>query len=183
MIPEALFLALVVIFLRKGSLFHGNGEIFPGWPFALLALILYGLSLLFALGNQEIGTFFLRFFPLFHCLVLGIFIISALWKRNNLGNLLLALGLLANFLPIFVNGRMPVARSALEKAGQWNMISLLEAKRSLTHMLMEGTKLNFLGDVIPLPYGGKVISVGDLLISIGIFLIIVGYGTGRGKYD
>lgn len=88
----------------------------------------------------------------------------------------ITLGILLNSFVIIVNhGKMPVLVS--QKIGQnIDQNSLLENGKSIVHSLKNsGTLFSFLGDVIPLPrlfLGNAVLSVGDILIFAGIFILI-----------
>ena len=71
---------------------------------------------------------------------------------------------------------MPVSISALNRAGMMDVLPLLKSKTYVLHSLLnEGTKLKFLTDIIPLPSPyprPRVLSVGDIIMAIGIFLLI-----------
>jgi hypothetical protein len=87
----------------------------------------------------------------------------------------LSLGSLSNFIVIAVNGfRMPVSVRAL------SLYSHITAKAVATQradyfVATDGAELIFLGDMvhIPIPVLEGFISVGDILISIGMFLLII----------
>jgi hypothetical protein len=38
--------------------------------------------------------------------------------------------------------------------------------------LGSGTKLGFLGDIIPIPFIQKAVSIGDVVLGIGIFRLV-----------
>lgn len=94
-----------------------------------------------------------------------------LWQSLELLEIkIVGLGSLANFLVIAANGgKMPVSPSAVDSLG----LTLTETG---THVLMgEGTRLFWLADIIPLPPPypfPMVISVGDILIVLGVMLLI-----------
>jgi hypothetical protein len=74
------------------------------------------------------------------------------------------------------DGRMPVSEWALRKAGLLQELELIADNRIVTHTIIgEDTSFSFFSDIIPLLY--KVVSIGDLLIAAGIFLIILKYMT------
>ncbi len=82
-------------------------------------------------------------------------------------------GTFLNFAAIVLNGGvMPVAKSFLsEKA-----VAAFAAGLGGTHGLMtDSTRLRFLADIlyIPVPYDPQVLSVGDIVIDVGIFAIII----------
>ena len=87
------------------------------------------------------------------------------------------LGNILNFLPIIINGgKMPVSIKALKYSNLYTQLSLLDEGRIMTHSLVdEATKLYYLSDIIPIPKPyplPKIISIGDILIGIGLFIII-----------
>uniref|UniRef100_A0A7C5VIW9 DUF5317 domain-containing protein n=1 Tax=Thermus caliditerrae TaxID=1330700 RepID=A0A7C5VIW9_9DEIN len=98
-------------------------------------------------------------------------ILSGLWLNRSLPGIPLALlGGAMNALVIFANGgHMPVDPAVLERAGLGHLREALARAEDGLHVLAgEGTRLLFLGDWIPLP--GRVVSPGDLLLVLGIFL-------------
>lgn len=97
-------------------------------------------------------------------------------RRFAAGSALFGLGSLCNFTVISANGfRMPVAESALEFYPDMTAEAVLE--RSADYFVAVGgqAKLLFLGDIIcvPLPYFGGFISVGDIILAIGMFILIL----------
>ncbi|MEW6228713.1 MAG: DUF5317 domain-containing protein, partial [Bacillota bacterium] len=90
--------------------------------------------------------------------------------------------------------RMPVSTDALAAAGMSQQVAAIEAGRVLTYRLMDSTtRLRLLGDIIPVssPYPvHRVVSMGDLVMALGVFLLVqremlikrTGAGLGR-KFD
>lgn len=112
-----------------------------GWFVTLLSILATGALLAFAVLNIRVG-----------------------------GMVLVVAGLGLNLFVTVINWGMPVSVSALETAG---VISKADAtKLVLTggRGTSEGALLGFLGDVIPLPWG-QVISIGDVLVLVGIALV------------
>ncbi|MBX6377744.1 MAG: DUF5317 domain-containing protein, partial [Clostridia bacterium] len=88
-------------------------------------------------------------------------------------------GTLANFLAIVLNGgRMPVSARAMELTGQAHLVSYLRDRGDLVHSLLhDGTVLPILADVLVLPHPfprPTVFSLGDLLILVGVFVLVLG---------
>jgi hypothetical protein len=73
-------------------------------------------------------------------------------------------------------GRMPVSVEASAVLGPYYVDMLREGGAVSKHYMMDAsTHLSFLGDIIPLssPYPRtQVISIGDVVMNIGIFLFI-----------
>jgi len=98
------------------------------------------------------------------------------------GTVLIGLGLLMNLTVILANGAMPVSLWALRAAGS-------HAAPTLQHAVKHrpkgpGTRLGFLGDIIPAPPLG-IVSLGDVVLSVGLFLLVNHLvvpepGSGRG---
>lgn len=100
------------------------------------------------------------------------FIIAFMVQNRGLpGALLVGAGLAANLIVIAVNGGMPVSVRAANIAGIPDIESYLGI--AIKHRPMTAsTPLAFLGDWIPLPYLRKVISIGDILLAMGVFVLI-----------
>ncbi|MHB0885339.1 MAG: DUF5317 domain-containing protein [Bacillota bacterium] len=102
----------------------------------------------------------------------------ALWaNRTTPGMPVVAVGSGLNFLVIAANGmRMPVSVDILRWAGMPDQVASLEAGRALTHAVLgPGTRLWFLSDVLAIPrpfFRPSALSLGDLLMLVGVFLII-----------
>jgi hypothetical protein len=90
--------------------------------------------------------------------------------------LVIGTGFFLNFLIIAINrGSMPVSSDVIGPKGYERLLQAEQGKLFLTHSsLSPGTPLWFLGDVIriPFPVITYVVSVGDVLISVGMFLFI-----------
>ncbi len=97
------------------------------------------------------------------------------------GMVLVAAGLGLNLFVTVINWGMPVSSSALTSAG-------IVTARQAEHLVLtggrtaDGSLLGFLGDVIPLPWG-QVVSIGDLLMLVGLALVVASvlrrYEVGR----
>lgn len=82
------------------------------------------------------------------------------------GMLLIAGGLLLNTVVITANQAMPVSASAAETAGA--EVPSAEENDLKHELLDDDTKLGFLGDVIPLPGLKEVLSIGDVVLALGV---------------
>lgn len=139
----------------------------PGLVFAGLALQV-GAEVVAALiypqlGRSNAGLFLITASYLF---LIGFLAVN----RRLPGALIVGAGLALNLIVIAANRAMPVSVKAVRAAGL-DSAAFLEA--AVKHEPMgPGTLLSFLGDVIPVPLVGTVISVGDILIGIGIFILV-----------
>lgn len=86
------------------------------------------------------------------------------------GMVLVVVGLGLNLLVTIVNWGTPVSGSALVSAGVVDEAALDTVELTAGRTLADGALLGFLGDVIPLPWG-QVISIGDVVILVGIVLV------------
>lgn len=99
-------------------------------------------------------------------------LVAWLWVNRHLRGLgLAAVGVTLNLIPIALNAGMPVSATAIEWAGIEGTIDGADLRHTLAG---SGTRLAFLGDVIPAP--GRVLSIGDLLMIGGLCIFL---GTSR----
>lgn len=108
--------------------------------------------------------------------VLLIAFVAANWRYPALR--LVAVGTLLNLAVIASNGGyMPVRPSDMARVGHPEVVSRLEAGEvyQKSAALTDRTALPWFADVIylPLPFGpGRMLSPGDVLVSLGTFLLI-----------
>ena len=103
--------------------------------------------------------------------LVGLFLLR---NRGVRGTGLIALGLLANALVVSLNGAMPVAGSAADRAGVSTRDLLTGADPR--HELLDGrTRLPALSDVLPAPWPvvPEVLSPGDVLIAAGLGQLVL----------
>jgi hypothetical protein len=86
--------------------------------------------------------------------------------RLHTGLVFLAGGFLLNAVPIALNGRMPYSGRAADYLG-------LSGDTGKGVRIGPGTHLGWLGDVIPVPGVRAIISVGDLVLVVGIVITLV----------
>jgi Family of unknown function (DUF5317) len=99
---------------------------------------------------------------------LAILVFIALNRRAP-GMLLADVGLALNLLVIVGNGAMPVSSAAARAAG----LPPVPRSAELKHERMtDETTLPWLGDGIPVPGIGTVISVGDIVLAAGIARLV-----------
>ncbi len=87
-------------------------------------------------------------------------------NRHFAGTRIAAIGLLLNSLVIGLNGGMPVSQKAASVAA----LTPTEVQASAPEHVPEtaSTRLLWLGDTIPLPNSNLVVSIGDILLALGI---------------
>lgn len=151
----------------------GQVQIHNWWLFLLSFAVEFG-TLFAASAGIQIAVRYSMYLHILSYLILFIGIMS---NREYLSMWVIFLGSFLNFLVITLNGgAMPISISGLMRAGLEKNAQIISAGGYVTHQpLTELTRLPFLADIIVLPAGypfPKVLSVGDILISVGIFIFV-----------
>ena len=185
MILEAVILsALVLLFIRDKDL---NNLI--NFKFKMISLAFFGIFLMIFINFVtahyfgSLTDFFVKYFTIFHIISILAIGISFLANYKNYGLLLCGIGTLLNAIPVIFNGKMPVSADALMKTNNERIIKLIYMGGSSSHGVFESPKFYFLSDIIPLHRligNSKVISVGDIFISLGLFFAIILISRKRG---
>ena len=181
MFIEAIIGGIIIGRLRSGNILALENIKFKGWKF-LIALLLIDLGLRFYIvkSSSSLGLALFNYYPMFS-IIFYLLTIVILDLNKNLKYLrIIQSGYVLNLLPMLTNGgKMPVLESALKSIGKFAEIELLKNNALLTHKLVDDTtKFRILADNIPFPYFiPKVISIGDIILSIGLMLFISHYMT------
>ncbi len=156
----AVLVVSVVIGVARGGKLANVSEIYArGWVLLFLAFGMQWVATLLSADSGRLATALI--------LVSYVALLLAVWlNRRHPGAMLAGIGVAMNFLVIAVNGGMPVSEEAIVLAGGSAGASL-DAKHVL---LTAESRLPFLADVIPLPR--EVISIGDVLLGVGIGVFI-----------
>jgi hypothetical protein len=172
MLIETLLISLIVGKIRGGKIKNLVNTPIEGWFFIVCGFVISYLSVfLIARGNLFLYTG-LAYIQSISSLLM---IMGILYKAFSVDRIVLSVGLLLNAIAIALNsGKMPVDGNVLIKLGLNKQFVLLKDNLIVTHMLIdESTKIKLLSDIISLKYlFPKVVSLGDLFIALGIFLII-----------
>jgi len=105
-------------------------------------------------------------------------LLYAIWANRHIRWMLLTgIGVALNFVVILANGmKMPVSADMLTAVGMAQQVTAIQSGKVLTYRLVDATtRLWQLGDVIPIgqPYPiHRVVSLGDVVMSLGVFLLI-----------
>ncbi len=180
MLREALGLSLLFALLRRGGLRRLSQLEFSFWPLVLFAALLQVLL-------PFIGTNLGRTTALVVLVLSYVAVLFVLYQnRDNIYLRLAALGIALNFLVILANGGMPVSLELLGELYGEKAVSLLkQGATDFMHIpLTSRTRLWFLSDIVPLrpPYPLRnIISVGDILLSLGVFLYLERASKYKGK--
>lgn len=85
------------------------------------------------------------------------------------GMAVIGVGIIANLVPIVLNGATPVRAEALVEAGMVETGDLDRVVVSGARAIAdEDTRLGWLGDTIPIAVADQVVSFGDLIMLIGV---------------
>jgi hypothetical protein len=99
---------------------------------------------------------------------LAVLLAFVLMNAHVTGVVVIGLGLLLNLVVVVVNIGMPVRGSALVAADIVTRNELATTELvGPRHLETEHDRLAVLGDVLPMPIGGEVLSFGDLIIVAG----------------
>lgn len=174
MLIEGLISSLIIGKLRGGKFkCLGQIKIHNWWLFILSFIIEFGTIFAVSAGMAIAD----RWSMYLHILSYIVLFVGILSNREYWSMWLVFLGSFLNFLVISINGgAMPVSMEGLKRAGLDSLINMINAGGIVTHKaITDATRLFFLADVFVLPAGypfPKVISIGDLLISAGIFIFV-----------
>ncbi|MDK2930979.1 MAG: hypothetical protein PWR07_1110 [Bacillota bacterium] len=167
--------ASMVVGKLRGGTFSSLGEV----PLRRVECILASFAIevaVVALGFR--GTALIRSIAPYAFFLSYVLLLYAIWANRHIRWMpLIGIGVVLNFVVILANGmRMPVSADMLTAVGMAQQVAAIESGRVLTYKLIDATTpLWPLGDVIPIgsPYPiHRVVSIGDIAMAIGVFLLI-----------
>lgn len=173
--PEILVLSIIIGYLRKGNLKN-----LAAIPFRHLYLFVIPLVMCFGVMLVKIAGYTEQLLPYaiaasaVQSLVLLAITATNLHVRYMW---MIGLGIFSNFLAMTANGGlMPASEKAIMMAGLEEVFERAWIRHSL---IGPETRLTWLTDIIPIPIPyarlSQVISIGDVLAALGIFLMIQWY--------
>lgn len=172
MVFDGIVLSFIVGFLRKGNL-KGLAQLNLKWGWMFPLLLAFEIAV-FAFQND-----FKILGQASNYIYMVIYILGLLFlflNRNNPGFILILIGVFLNFLVMVINGgRMPVSLTAASVLDPGYIEALKHSLYAKHTALNHSTHLGFLGDIIPItkPYPRtQIISIGDIVMNIGIFIFI-----------
>jgi hypothetical protein len=163
MIVTGVVLSIVVALLRGGRLERLSSLNLTGLPLVWVAILLRVAAGYLASQGFTLAPWLqvAAYFALLYMVILNL---------GYPGIKLFGLGSLCNFVVIAANGgTMPVSAAAMAKTGLTDMPS------GTYSLLTEQSRLWFLADIIPVTFRYPkpiIVSVGDLIIVVGMFIII-----------
>jgi hypothetical protein len=172
MVFDGIIISLIVGFLRKGNLRAlSHLKLKWGWVFPVLLL-----TQIFVFTFQNDIPFLGQASDSIYIVVYIVGLVFLFMNRHHKGFNLIWIGVFLNFIVMVVNGgRMPVSVEASAVLDPGYIQALKDGLYGKHAILTEATKLGFLGDIIPLsdPYPRtQIISIGDVIMNIGIFFFI-----------
>lgn len=188
MILEAIIIALIsMIFIREKDLNNLIDFKFKRFYLAFIGIfIMIFINFVTGIYFSNLTDFFVKYFKFFHILSLLLISLSFFSNYENKGLLICGIGSFLNALPVMANGKMPVSSTALMKITNERIIKIIYMGASLSHGVFENPKLYFLSDIIYLKRfigPSKLISIGDILIAVGLYFALIIIVRKRGAYD
>lgn len=174
MLVESLVASLIIGKIRGGKFSNMGQEEIKGWFLIVSSFFLEYGAVFFACRDNDFVKTNIFYIHLLSYILLFVGIAMNIKKPPFQ---IMAVGVLLNLIVILANGgQMPVSVWAMEKTGLGRNIEMICEKADIVHCLMEpSTKLWFLGDVFPIGRKGffaYVVSYGDIIMSIGVFVYI-----------
>jgi len=176
MVYDGIVIGLIVGLIRGGIFGALRGlsrlQLVAGWVFPVL--LLFQFVFFYFQGKNEALQQYTG------VTIMAIYVIGLLFlalNRKQAGFKTIFVGVFLNFIVMALNGgAMPVSLEAASTLGQYYVDVLQNNDVVFKHAkLMEDTRLPFLGDIIPIvaPYPREmVISIGDIVMNIGIFVFL-----------
>lgn len=182
---EAILLGIILGRLRSGKLSKLEKIEFKGFKLLLGFFIVDILLRLFIVNSSsKLAMILFAYYPYTNIALYILTIIFLELNKKQPFVRIIEAGFLLNLLPMITNnGKMPVLESALIKVGKLQEVEIMRRNLMLGHQLVNSTtRFQFLADILPLNlFIPKVISLGDIVIALGIALFISSKMTrGRG---
>lgn len=170
---EAILIGLLIGMIRNGRLVNFNNSKFKGWAIAILAFVVYLVP--YALKIFSIGFENPQWFPF---AAMGLIGVVALANFDKTGMKLFFVGTLLNMAVMAFNGfMMPIDIEKMRALGFESFVESITNGTVVNYIdSMDATKWTvFFAKIIGLPNWyplARVISIGDIVISVGIALVI-----------
>lgn len=170
---EAIILGVIIGMARNGRISNFFEVRFKGWGLSILAFLLflvpYGIKV-FGIGFEKVEVF-----PFASMVVIAII---TLLNFEKTGMKIIFFGLALNLVIMGLNGfQMPIDTLKMTDLGFHSFVESLKNGEVVNYTALEGAHSlsPILGKVIELPKAyplAKVLSIGDVLISLGIVILI-----------
>lgn len=177
MVPEVILAAMVLALLMGGRIDRlADAPIKRGWLLAV-PVVTYAGSWLVRLQTDLPASSWV--FGILHLASIGALLLLCVTNIRIPGAALIAVGLVLNAIAIATNGGfMPASPDAVAQVfGQDYLNEALNAPHVRSSFVDSSTNFGWLCDVIPKTIGLKfsrgVYSVGDMVMTLGIFISII----------
>jgi hypothetical protein len=180
MFIEALLLGLLIGLIRNGKISNISSVYFRGTAFLIAGLVLQIIPILLGYFDLFKGSYaFISF--------LGVVCMMVCLARNfdKKGIAVIFAGASLNFIAMLMNSfTMPVDFNALDFVGLKSLASTIADGSVVNMTSVENAKglVKVLSKFIPIPPPyplAKVVSIGDIVMSIGFLWFMVGELTGK----
>ncbi len=170
---EAIVLGLMIGIARNGRISNFLEVRFKGWSLSLFALVLFIVPYILKFAHVEFDQ--IQIFPF---IAMGIIALIALMNFGKTGMKIVFLGITLNLIVMGLNDfLMPIDTVKMTQLGFDSFVESLNNGNVVNYIDIQRADsiAKYLGKVIALPNVyplAKVLSIGDIIISIGIAWVI-----------
>lgn len=172
MFIEAIIIGIIIGFFRKGKINRLSYIDFNMPILAYLSAFFYIGIIIMNLGLLDLSSFLYSIFLLVSYILIGLFIIANISKKYMFIPLI---GFFLNFISFIFNGfKFPISSDAALLVYGSEIHNLLVEGKIKYFIPAENSTLSFLGIIFPINkfFSITILSIGDILISFGIILIV-----------
>lgn len=170
---EAIVIGLIIGFFRNGRLMNFFEVKFKGWTLSIIALLIFlipfGIKLF---TDSDVETAIYPFVAMVICALIVLF------NFEKTGMKILLLGILLNLVVMGLSDfKMPIDTVKMEALGFGSFVESMSEGNVINYVALEQAHpiSAYFGKIIALPKVyplAKLISIGDVIVSIGIAWII-----------
>lgn len=170
---EALVIGFIIGAIRNGRIMYFNASKFKGWALTLLAFVLYIVP--YFLHLFKVPFAYMPWLSYSAIVIVGF---VALINVEKSGMKLILIGLVLNLIVMgFYGGKMPIDTEKMSTLGYTSFSESVNKGNVMNYVDISDVHgfQSYLGKIIALPKFyplAKVLSIGDLLVSLGIVLLI-----------
>lgn len=179
MIELTVIFFLLSYFLIKKKPISWEFTGFKAFYLAIISAIIFYLSLQLASRNPgALGEFARNYFYFIHFICLLVMGVGFWPKEFNWKFSIYSIGFILNGISVLIHKKMPIDLNKLQILGQFDKINMLTRGQVLTHRPLISTDFYWLSDIFiyhPPWSQGKVVSLGDFFISIGLGILLSAY--------
>lgn len=157
-------IAVILSLLRGGSLRRlSDGRL--RWTWLLFVGVALQVTVDAAAGRELVGGGVAYAGVAASQIAVLVWVLANRWRP---GMALVGLGLILNAVVIGANGAMPVDPEAMRHLG----VEGLGVAPGKHELLTAGTRLPWLADIVPIAPIRTIVSVGDLVLALGVALLV-----------